>query len=116
MKTTPRSPEQINAEMQVSKPLGMWFESVRSDWMLGMILRIHSHEIPPEHLRWLKGLLRAHLRHSEYRLLAERCGWMKRKVRSSAGAPQTGVADDPLHDAPEIKLTSDEFTDPEIPF
>jgi hypothetical protein len=107
MKATPRSSEQIGAEAQTFLPPETWFEAARSDGLLGLVLRVHSREIPPEYLRWLKGFLRAHLSRPEYRLLSERYGWRKRKARKATEAPKTGAADDP---------PSAELTDPEIPF
>ena len=113
MKATPRSPEQIDAEMQTFLTPEMRVEVAQSDELLGFVLRINSHEIPPEHLRWLKGFLRAHLSRPEYRLFAERYGWRKRKPPTEA--PETGAADDPLQHPRDDEPRSADQLDEEIP-
>ena len=78
-KATRRTPEQMDAEMQTFATPEIRRKFAQCDEFLGFVLRIDSHDIPPEHLRWLQGFLRAHLSRPEYRFIAECHGWRKRK-------------------------------------
>jgi hypothetical protein len=78
-KATRHTPAQIDAEMQTFLTPEIREKFALSEALLGYVLRIDSHDIPPEHLRWLQGFLRAHLSRPQYRFIAECYGWRKRK-------------------------------------
>ena len=74
-----RTPEQIDAELRTFSTPEIRAEFARNDELMGFILRINSHDIPPDQLKWLQGFARKHLSRPEYRLVAESYGWTKGK-------------------------------------